>query len=177
MAKRLELLKQVAPSVTRAGVLLFRGSAANRQVLDAMQVAADALKMELQPIEVANPGDFENSLFAAAGEPIGGLVAGDSPSVADPASIVAIAERRGPPLIGLPLLASSGGLLGYDVDFPSMWRRSATFVDKILKGANPGDIPIEQATRFRTIVNLKTANAIGVDIPPLLLAAADEVIE
>ena len=75
------------------------------------------------------------------------------------------------------MYASAGGLLGYGMDFVSMFRRAATFVDKILKGAKPGDIPIEQATRFETVVNLKTAKAIGVEMPPLLLAAADEVIE
>ena len=88
-----------------------------------------------------------------------------------------LAAARRLPALGSVALVKNGGLLGYGVDFFAMSRRAAYFVDKILKGANPGDIPIEQATKFLTIVNLKTAKTIGVDIPPLLLAAADEVIE
>ena len=92
-------------------------------------------------------------------------------------AIAALAAARRLPTVGPLALVKNGGLVGYGVDFAPMYRRAAYFVDKILKGANPGDIPIEQATKFITIVNLKTAKAIGVDIPPTLLALADEVIE
>jgi len=92
-------------------------------------------------------------------------------------AIAALAAARRLPTLGALSLVRNGGLIGYGVDFAAMSRRAAYFVDKILKGANPGDIPIEQATKFKTTVNLKTAKAIGVDIPPTLLALADEVIE
>jgi putative ABC transport system substrate-binding protein len=94
-----------------------------------------------------------------------------------PAAIAAAALRHGMPTAGPTFFANSGGLMTYAVDFLPMARRAAYFVDKILKGTKPGDIPIEQATKFITTVNLKTAKALGLDIPPTLLAAADEVIE
>lgn len=106
------------------------------------------------------------------------FVVDDAPTFLEDSAIIAdVAQRRSLPSIGSPMYASAGGLLGYGVYYTPMWRRAATFVDKILKGAKPGDIPIEQATRFKTIVNLKTASALGLDVPPTLLAAADEVIE
>jgi putative tryptophan/tyrosine transport system substrate-binding protein len=92
-------------------------------------------------------------------------------------AIAALAAARRLPLLGSLELVKNGGLLGYGVEWAAMFRRAAVFVDKILKGANPGDLPIEQAAKFRTIVNLKTAKAIGIDIPPTLLALADELIE
>ena len=97
--------------------------------------------------------------------------------VPQPAAIASVVARRGLPTVGLPSFPRNGGLLGYGVDFASMWRRAPAFVDKILRGVKPGDIPIEQPTKFETIVNLKTAKALGIDVPPNLLAAADEVIE
>jgi putative ABC transport system substrate-binding protein len=92
-------------------------------------------------------------------------------------AITALAAARRLPTLGSLQLVKNGGLVGYSVDFNAMWRRAAYFVDKIFKGANPGDLPIEQTTHFHTIVNLKTAKTIGVDISPLLLATANEVIE
>ena len=178
LAKRLELLKEIVPSLTRAGVLLLRGLPSSRLNLDLMAPTAKALKVELLPIEVSGASDYENALSAAASAPIGGLALSDPAQFeADAAVIASIANKHGLPTVGAPIFAARGGLLGYGVNFPELWRHAATFVDKILKGAKPGDIPIEQATRFHTVVNLKTAKAIGVDIPPLLLAAADEVIE
>ena len=177
-AKRLELLKEIVSSLTRAGVLMLRGLPSNRLILDVMAPIAKELKVKLLRIEVSGESDYANALSTAASGSIGGLVLTDPAQFeADAAVIASIAEKHGLPTVGAPVFAARGGLLGYGVNFLELWRHAATFVDKILKGAKPGDIPIEQATRFHTIVNLKTAKAIGVDIPPLLLAGADEVIE
>ena len=176
MAKRLELLKKIAPSMSRSGLLLLRGNPFDSYLLNALEVSAKASMVEVQPIEIASPSDFESALSAVAGGPIGGLIADDLPPLNAP-SIIALVQQRGLPSIGAPAFAANGWLLGFGVRFEPMSRRAATFVDKILKGAKPGDIPIEGATKFTTVVNLKTARALGIEIPPLLLAAADEVIE
>ncbi len=177
LAKRLQLLKEVIPSLTHAGVLLLRGLPSNRLGLDVMAPTAKALNVELQPIEVAGASSYEGALSDAAAS-IGGLVLSDPGQFfGDAAMIASIANNHGLPTIGAPAFAVSGAMLGYGVNLPELWRHAATFVDKILKGAKPGDIPIEQATHFHTIVNLKTAKALGVRIPPMLLARADEVIE
>jgi putative tryptophan/tyrosine transport system substrate-binding protein len=179
-SKRLELIKQVQPSLTRVGLLLLgpSDSPANRIVLDLANGTAAKLKVELVPIGVQSAAEVERALADAPGGSVGAFVVDDAPTFMEDSAIIAdAAQRRGLPSIGTPMYASAGGLLGYGVYYTPMWRRAATFVDKILKGAKPGDIPIEQATRFTTIVNLKTAKALGIDIPTTLLAGADEVIE
>jgi putative tryptophan/tyrosine transport system substrate-binding protein len=185
LAKRLEMLKEVAPSLARAGLLLVRPKLPEtaRQVsrfIEVVRAAAKPLKIELFPIEASGPEEFENTFVTWDQKRIGALVIPDPPQFqtkSAASAIAALAAARRLPTAGGLELARNGGLLGYGVDFDAMFRRAAYFVDKILKGANPGDIPIEQATRFVTIVNLKTAKAIGVDIPPTLLALADAVIE
>jgi putative tryptophan/tyrosine transport system substrate-binding protein len=178
-AKRLELIKQVQPSLTRVGLLLQGRSDQpfHRNMLDAVNRTAAKLKIELVPIAVAGAADVERALSDAPGGPVSALVVADEPFLVDSALIADVAQRRGLPSIGAPRYASGGGLLGYGVDFVSLFRRAATFVDKILKGAKPGDIPIEQPAKLESVVNLKTAKALGLDIPPTLLAGADEVIE
>jgi putative ABC transport system substrate-binding protein len=178
VAKRLAFLKQAAPSMIRAGVLLTRDSASNPNMLAVLRVAAGALKVELRPIEVADAGWLESAISAAVDEKIGGLVSTDQTLfIRNADAIAAIAQKRRLPSIGGPLYARNGGLMGYGVNFPPMFRHAAVFVDKILRGEKPGDIPIEQATKFETIVNLKSAEALGIAMPPVLLASADEVIE
>ena len=178
-SKRLELIKQAQPSLTRVGLLLQgrSDSPVNRTVLDLANGTAGKLKIELVPIAVEGAAEVERALSDAPGGPVGGLVVTDAPYNVDSTIIADVAQRRSLPSIGAPMYASAGGLLGYGVDFPPMYRRAATLVDKILKGAKPGDIPIEQVTGFKTVVNLKTAKALGIEITPLVLAAADEVIE
>jgi putative ABC transport system substrate-binding protein len=177
MVKRLELLKEIVPSLRRAGVLLLRGMAANPTNLDAMGPTAKALNVELQPIEVAGASDYENALSAAVSASIGGLVLTDPGQFYGDAAIIAsIVNKRGLPTVGAPTLAAIG-VLGYGVSLPELFRRAGAFVDKILKGAKAGDIPIERATHFHLVVNLKTAKALGLEVPPTLLAGADEVIE
>jgi putative ABC transport system substrate-binding protein len=178
-AKRLEILASLMPSMTRAGVLLQRGNPLNESTMSAMTTAAQALKVELRPIEIDVPGDLESALSVVGSTSIDGLVITEANAFVTNSSLVAaIVDKCRVPSIAAPILASRGAtLVGFGVDFTAMFRRSAVFVDKILKGANPADIPIEQPTKLKTIVNLKTAKALGVEIPPAVLLRADEVIE
>ena len=178
-AKRLEILASLMPSMTRAGVLLQRGNPLNDSTMSAMTTAAQALKVELRPIEIDVPGDLESALSVVGSTSIDGLVITEANAFVTNSSLVAaIVDKCRVPSIAAPILASRGAtLVGFGVDFTAMFRRSAVFVDKILKGANPADIPIEQPTKLKTVVNLKTAKALGVEIPPAVLLRADEVIE
>jgi putative tryptophan/tyrosine transport system substrate-binding protein len=180
MAKRLELLKAVAPSLARAGVLLLKDMPAKSKtdLLTTMGAAAKALNVELDTIEVRELGDLEPTIARAVDGGLEGLVVLDHAFfTANAAAIAALAARRRLLSAGALEFGRAGGLIGYGVNFPELFRRAAGIVDRILKGAKPGDIPIEQATKFHMIVNLKTAEALGLDVPPTLLAGADEVIE
>src|SRR5262245_40125159 len=178
MSKRLELMKEVVPTMTQTGVLLFRRSEVKDIVLKTMGDTAGALKVELQPIEIGEPTDFEGALSGLANRQVGALVIGDHPLFADNAkAIAAFAAQHRLPSVGAPEFAASGGLMGYGVEFSDMFRRAAVFVDRIVKGASARDIPVERATKFETIINLKTAKTIGVTLPTLTLLRADEVIE
>jgi putative tryptophan/tyrosine transport system substrate-binding protein len=179
MAKRLELLKEIAPSMTRAGVLLIRrADNANANVLDLMGATAKSLQVDLQPIDVGGPDEFENAFAEWAKAKINGLVMADHTLlIYNTDRIATLAAKQRAPSIGPLTLPENGGLAGYGVDFQAIFRRAAYFVDEILKGANPGDIPIEQATKFVSAVNLKTAKALGIDVPTSILLRADEVIE
>jgi putative ABC transport system substrate-binding protein len=182
LVKRFQMLKDVAPSLQRAGLLVNRAVSAEqyRHYDEYIRAHIEPLKIELFAIEADGPEEFERAFATIDEKRIGGLVVAESPHWATDSAagaIAALAAARRLPTVGPLVFAKNGGLVGYGVDFAPMWRRAAYFVDKILEGANPGDLPIEQATKFITIVNLKTAKAIGVDIPPTLLAAADEVIE
>jgi putative tryptophan/tyrosine transport system substrate-binding protein len=179
-AKRLEMLKEVVPSMTRAGVLLqLRDDiASNRNMLEAMAPAAKALDVGLLPTEVREPKDYEGAFAAWAEQQIGGLIMTDHAQlIANAGAIASLAVNHRLPSIGPLELPASGGLLAYGVDFSVLFRRAATFVDKILKGARPGDIPVEQATKFKSLLNLRTAKSLGLDVPTSILLRADEVIE
>jgi putative ABC transport system substrate-binding protein len=180
LAKRIALLKEVKPAMTSVGLLVTQSYPGTPRYLRALEAPVKALKVALQLIEVSNPSDCESALTAGPGASVGGLAVIDVPAFnigPGPAAVAAAATHHGLPSAGGLSLASNGGLLGYGVDFIPLFGRAAYFVNNILKGAKPGDIPIEQATKFITVVNLKTAKALGIDIPPVILAAADEVIE
>jgi putative ABC transport system substrate-binding protein len=178
MVKRLELLKEILPSLTRAGVLLVRNNPSTRSILEAMWNAAPALNVALQPIEVGELGEFDTALSTWEQPQARGFVMQDHGFLlANADAIAALAARHRLLSIGPLELPSSGGLLGYGVRFSDFFRRAAYFVDKILKGTKPGDIPIEQATKFKSILNLNIAKTLGIDMPTSILLRADEVIE
>ncbi len=178
MAKRLELLKEVKPSMTRVGVLLPGITTTNTHVLAAMGITAKALKLELHPIEVRGTAEFDGAFSAWAKKKIQGLVVSDnSLFTTNATAIAALAAKHRLPSIGPLELTESGGLMAYGVTWAEQWRRAAYFVDKILKGEKPGDLPIEQARKFDFIANLKAAKALGVSMPKAMLLRADRTIE
>jgi putative ABC transport system substrate-binding protein len=178
-AKRLELLKELAPSLTRAAVLLNAdNSAGNQLILRELQPTAKALKVELLTFEASGPSDFEGVFAAMVSQQIGAAVLHEDPVLnANSKAIVDIIAKHRLPTCGFPEFAAAGGLMAYGINLPEMDRRAAVFVDKILKGAKPADLPVERATKFTTIVNLRTARAMGIDMPTSILLRADEVIE
>jgi putative ABC transport system substrate-binding protein len=132
----------------------------------------------LQLIEVRGPREYESAFSAWADKQVGGFVMLDHAYfLASVDAITVLATKHRLPSIGPLELPAGGGLMAYGVNFSDFFRRAAYFVDKILKGAKPDDIPIEQATKFKFVLNLKTARALGIEVPPMLLARADEVIE
>ena len=178
-AKRLELLKELAPSLTRAAVLLNADNPAGSQlILRELEPTAKALKVELLPFEAREPGDFEGVFAAMISQQIGAAVLHEDPVLnANSKAIVDIVARHRLPTCGFPEFVAAGGLMAYGISFPEMDRRAAVFVDKILKGAKPANLPVERSTKFTTIVNLRTARAMGIDMPTSILLRADEVIE
>jgi putative tryptophan/tyrosine transport system substrate-binding protein len=179
VAKRLELIKELAPALAKAAVLLNANNQAGSQLmLRALEPTARALKVELLSFEVRGRGDFENVFAAMVDRQIGGAVLHEDPMFnANSKAIVDVLARHRLPTCGFPEFAAAGGLMAFGVNLPEMDRRAAAFVDKILKGAKPADLPVERATKFTTIVNLKTARAMGIDMPTSILLRADEVIE
>jgi putative tryptophan/tyrosine transport system substrate-binding protein len=178
MAKRLELLKRITPSVRRAGMLAARVDPFARGVFEVMNGSAKGLGVDLEIVEVPDPTTYEAAFAAASAKGIGGIVILDYATFfRDAGLIAALALKNRIPTGGAPFYARNGGLFGYAADLPELFRNAATFVDKILKGDKPGDLPFEQATKFETAVNLKTSGALGLTVPQTLLASASEVIE
>jgi putative ABC transport system substrate-binding protein len=177
-AKRLEILKEAFPRLTRVGVLLNRANPVNAIVLKAMDQTAQTLKIQLQPVEVLDPAGLDNAVSTLVKGHAGAIaVQDDAMLFAHVGRIADLARRHQVPTIGFVDYATAGGLLAFGVKFSDLWRRAAGFVDKILRGAKPVDLPVEQPTTFELVVNLRTAKALGLTIPPSLLARADQVIE
>ena len=178
MAKRLELLKDAIPRITQVGTLVKPDNPLLRTPPQALHMAAKSLKIELQQFEARGPEEFEAAFSALAERRVDAVaVLDDAVFIANARALANLAAKHRLPSAGFDELAEAGGLIGYGVDFLPMYRRAAVFVDKILKGAKPGDLSIEQATKFRLVINLKTSNALGLTIPQSLLLRADEVIE
>ena len=182
-AKRLELLKAVVSGSTRIAVLWQRGALggerAERDMVEETQVAGRTLGLQLRFVEARRPDDVEQAFSAMTEARVGGLLVLPGPMLFEARrSIVAhAAKSRLPVVYPWREAASVGGLMSYSTNFPDMYRRAATYVDKILKGAKPADLPFEQPTKFELVINLKTAKALGLTIPQSLLQRADQVIE
>jgi putative tryptophan/tyrosine transport system substrate-binding protein len=177
--KWLEVLKEAAPDVRRVAVLYVPEVAANIALLQAAEAASAALGIKVMPAAVRNAADVEQALTAFAREPDGGLIVTPSPLTGTRRDvIIATAARLHLPAIySFGFYAASGGLLSYGIDQLESVRNAASYVDRVLQGANPGDLPIQLPTKFRLTVNLRTAKALDLAIPEAFLLRADEVIE
>ena len=177
--KMLELLKEVAPRVTRAAVLRDPAIAAGPGQFGAIQAVAPSLGVELRPVNVRDSDEIERSIAAFAQGSNGGLIVTGSPAAAARRDlIVALAARhRLPAVYNARLYGEVGGLACYGPAFLDQFRRAAGYVDRILKGEKPADLPVQAPTKYELIINLKTARALGLQVPAKLLALADEVVE
>ena len=175
--KRLELLRELVPKMRRVAVLAHPATPSSPKQLKEAEVAARALGIQVQEVPVRSPNDFESAVKAVRGADAL-LPLEVAFFTTHRARLVGLAATsRLPAIYGVKELAEAGGLMSYGVHFADLYRRAATYIDKILKGATPADLPVEQPTKFELVINLKTAKALGLTIPPLLLARADEVIQ
>jgi putative ABC transport system substrate-binding protein len=177
--KWLELLKEVAPKIVRVGVLRDPALAAGAGQLGAIHAVAPSFGVEIRPIGVREAGEIEQAIAAFAGGANGGLIVlpGALATVHRELIIGLAAGHRLPAVYGPRFFATSGGLISYGADTIQMWRRSASYLDRILKGEKPAELPVQAPTKYELVINLKTAKALGLTVPDTLLARADEVIE
>jgi putative ABC transport system substrate-binding protein len=178
-AKWLELLKEIAPNVTRAAVLRDPTISAGLGLWAAIQSVAAAVAIEASPVNMGDAAEIERSIAAFARSPNGGLImTGSTLAVVHRDLTIALAARHRLPAVYYDrYFAVAGGLISYGPNIVDEFRRSADYVDRILKGEKPADLPVQVATKYDLIVNLKTAKAIGMNVPPSVLSRADEVIE
>ena len=177
--KWLELLKEIAPHVTRAAVIRDSAIAAGPAEFGAIQAVAPSLGVELRPVDIRDASEMERAITLFAGSPNGGLiVTGSAAATIHRQLIVALAARHQLPAVYYTrYFVTGGGLISYGPDYVDQFRRAATYVDRVLKGEKPADLPVQTPTKYQTVINLKTAKAQGLTVPPALLARADEVIE
>ena len=177
--KRLALLKELVPRLVRVAVIKNSSVPSHATFLKETEVAAQKLGVALHPIEVRGPEDFEPAFASAMQEKVEALLAFDDALTARYRhQIVGLAAKhRLVAIYGIREFPDEGGLISYGPSQSDLFRRAANFVDKILKGAKPADLPVEQPTKFELVINLKTAKAMGVTVPEGLLARADKVIE
>jgi putative ABC transport system substrate-binding protein len=173
-----ELLKEVAPRITRVGVLREPGAAAIGQ-WTMIQAVAQSFGAELKPIDLRNASEIELAVTAFAGSPNGGLIVAVSAAALTYRELInkLAALHRLPAVYAYRVFVTSGGLITYGPDIASLYRRAAGYVDRILKGEKPADLPVQAPTKYELVINLKTAKELGIDVPAQLLARADEVIE
>jgi ABC-type uncharacterized transport system substrate-binding protein len=177
--KWLELLKEVAPRVTRAAILRDPAVAAGPAEFAAIQAVAPSLGVELRPVDVRDAGEIQRTITAFAQGANGGLIVTGSvwASLHRKLIITLAAQHKLPAVYNTGYYATDGGLIGYGPDYSDLCRRAAGYVDRILKGEKPDALPVQAPTKYQLVINLRTAKALGLDVPPSLLARADEVIE
>jgi putative ABC transport system substrate-binding protein len=178
-SKWLDLLRQMAPRITRAAVLRNPGTAGGGGQLGALQAAGATLGIELRPIDSRDPAGVEKAIAAFAQQPNGGLIETATANSLDRRTVIMLAARYRLPAI-YPLryfVADEGGLMSYGPDQVEMWRLAAGYVDRVLKGEKPAELAVQAPTKYELVINMKTAKALGLTVPPTLLVAADEVIE
>jgi ABC-type uncharacterized transport system substrate-binding protein len=177
--KWLELLKEIAPGVKRAAILRESAIATGPGQFGAIQAVAPALGVDVRPVDVRDAGEIERDITAFAQVSNGGLIVTGSPAATVHRDLVIrlAARHRLPAVYNSGFYATSGGLLAYGPNFIDPFRRAAGYVDRILKGEKPADLPIQAPTKYELVINLKTAKALGLEIPARLIALADEVIE
>ncbi|MGB6345186.1 MAG: ABC transporter substrate-binding protein [Xanthobacteraceae bacterium] len=178
-AKWLELLKEIAPALKRVAIFRAASNPGSDPQVAAIETAARSLAVQISMIDVSDTAAMERGVAAFAGSPDGGLIAiRTSEDIAVRAEIIALAQRyRLPAVYPLRFFATGGGLVAYGPDIVEEYRGAAGYVDRILKGAKPADLPVQSASKFELVINLKTVKQLGLTIPPTLLATADEVIE
>jgi len=179
VGKFLELLKEIAPGVTRVAVLRDTTIPSGAAQFGVIQAAALSLRMEIIPINMTNAGEIEQSVETFARSPNGGLIVTSSAATLRRRDlIITLAARHKLPAVYWErLFAVAGGLISFGPDLIDNYRHAAGYVDRILKGAKPADLPVQAPTKYETVINLKTAKALSLNVPPSLLATADEVIE
>jgi putative ABC transport system substrate-binding protein len=179
--KWIELLKRIAPGSRRVGVIFNPDTApgGGSFFLKSVAASAPAFQAEVLPFPVRSNDEIESAVRGLGGEPGGGLIVmlDVSMAVHRPAIIAQAAASRVPAIFPWRFGAADGGLVSYGVDVPDLHRRAAGYVDRILKGTRPADLPVQQPTKFELVINLKTAKALGIEVSPTLLATADEIIE
>jgi putative ABC transport system substrate-binding protein len=178
-AKWLELLKQIAPGVTRVAVVRDPALVSGTGQLAAIQAVAPSFGVELSPVDARDPGEIERAIAAFARSANGGLIVTASPAqvVQRKLIIAQAAKHRLPAVYSFRFNVADGGLISYGPDSIDPYRRAAGYVDRILKGEKPADLPVQAPTKYELVINLKTAKALGLDVPASVLARADEVIE
>ena len=179
VGKQLQLLREVVPTFSLVAVLWNPANPSNASQLREAETAARALGVRVQPLEAQGPSDIDRAFAAMTRERAGALlVLSDSMLIVQRERIADLAAKsRLPAMYGLRLHAEAGGLMAYGANLLDLVRLTATYVDKILKGAKPADLPVEQPTKFELVINLKTAKTLGLTIPQMLLQRADQVIE
>jgi putative ABC transport system substrate-binding protein len=178
-AKRLQLIKQISSSIVRIAVIWNGNASGHRLQIKEMEQAVSSMGIVLQSLPISNANELDPVLRAAARENAQAVATMDDPLVqSQRVRIVEFAMGLGIPVMGeFRPMTEAGGLMSYAPNQIDMWRRAASYVDKIFKGAKPADLPVEQPTKFQLVINLKTAKALGISIPQTLLATADEVFE
>jgi len=177
--KSLELLKEISPKVTRVAVLRDAADPTSTGQFGAIKGAAPSFRVEISAIGVSSAEEIERGITAFAREPNGGMIVLAVPTTVIHRHLIIklAAQHRLPAVYNSRYWAAEGGLVSYGPDVLDQYRRTAGYVDRVLRGAKPADLPVQAPTKFELVINLKTAKALGLDVPPMLHARADEVIE